>query len=440
MHEVAQEDELETVRKSLAKEKRLHERAKETIEELQSENKQLKKSTQREIATETSNAEQSAENEVRTQELVRDLTKEQKDKARAERALASAQTEWETTKAVLDDKLTQYKNRVRTLKDRLKETEASLEAAQAAIATAEAAPAKSTAVAPASRSVTIAAPPAAKQTKGRKRAAASLEPDAIALGTPGDAPTKRVRRGANVGEKSSFSITPFLNRTMNMAGEGSDDEAASAEEATPSAAAKKKPVSRKQPLATVSASEQNIKRAAPVAPSLKPPKITLQVVTEDPNEDALSPVKKTQPVVAAIPIPAEPVEDEEPQQPQQPIIRKQKTRKSLATFAAFTAEPAPETRKAKTGNKARKLGGLGKTLFDEEDDGAAPSGAAAALAKGGLFGGAKGKLGPLGGLAKGSSAFFGGMKGKAAAQRTEHGFTFSPLKKDRKAAGMSFLR
>ena len=100
-------------------------------------------------------------------------------------------------------------------------------------------------------------------------------------------------------------------------------------------------------------------------------------------------------------------------------------RKSLATFAAFAPEPEPEKKKP----KARKLGGLGKTLFDEEEDVAGGGGARSRA--GGLFG-SKGF--GLGGVRGAGSLLLGGGK------RSEDGFVFSPLKKERKGALASFLR
>lgn len=405
MAEVAQEDEMESLRKSLSKEKRLHERAKETIEELQAEVDELKKASARESAAETKKVEQTSEAEVRAQELARDLSKEQKEKTKAERALQKAQADWEASKAVLDDKLTQYKSRVRTLKDRLKETETSLEEAQAAAAKAAAA----AVVAPKAAK----AAPAAKQSK--KRNAGQMDPDATTLGTPGDAPAKRVRKGANVGEKSSFSITPFLNRTMSVAPDSPEGEEkaeaqsdAEPEAASPSATTAK--AAKKKPLQPVPSSKQNIKKPSLATATTKTTKIPLQVVEEE-DEDVTSP-KKTKPVA---------VEKEK---------KKPKMRKSLAMFATFNLEPEVEKKKP----KARKLGGLGKTLFDEEDDApnkAMPGGR-------GLFGGvAGGKMGPLvGGFGVRGSFLAGGRKGGV---RNEDGFMFSPLKKERKA-GASFLK
>ncbi|KAF4551360.1 Hypothetical protein D9617_13g098580 [Elsinoe fawcettii] len=407
MVEVAQEDEMEGLRKSLAKEKRLHERAKETIEELQTELDQLKKASAQSTAVETQKVEKNAEAEVRAQELARDLSKEQKEKTKVEKALQQAQTDFETNKAILEDKLTQYKNRVRTLKDRLRETETSLEQAQSAAASAAAA-------APKVAKSTAAAAKIATKAQGTKRGAAQMDPDATTLGTPGDAPAKRGRKGANVGEKSSFSITPFLNRTMSVAPDSPDaakDDGPSspiAEETSPSDASKSSSTAaaKKKPLQPVPHSKQNIKKPTTLTAGSKTTKIPLQVVEEE-DESAPSPKKN----------PSAPAEKP-----------KKKMRKSLAMFATFNLEPETAVEKKKP--KARKLGGLGKTLFDEEDD--AP---AKAMPGRGLFGGvAAGKMGPLaGGFARGS--FLGGPRGV----RNEDGFVFSPLKKERKA-GASFLK
>ena len=70
-----------------------------------------------------------------------------------------------------------------------------------------------------------------------------MDPDATTLGTPGDGPAaKRGKKAARgVGDKSTFSITPFLNKTTSVIQEEEDED----EEASPVAAAKQ----FKQPLA-----------------------------------------------------------------------------------------------------------------------------------------------------------------------------------------------
>lgn len=415
MHEVQQEDEMDQLRKSLAKEKRCHEKAKETIEEFQAELKEMKMSAQNGIASETKQAEKGAEKEVRMEELSRELATEKKEKTKCEKALQKQKTEFETTKTILDDKLTQYKNRVRTLKDRLKETEASLEEAKTVAANVAT-----------SKPSTLAVP--VVNHPGRKRDASSMDPDATTLGTPGFNPTKRARKGANVGEKSAFSITPFLNRTMNVDSdndkigeeekkdEGSDKEDEVMND-SPSAEVKASKVNdkkKKQPLQPISTSKQNVKKNNWTLGKTTTTKILLKPVEE---EDESSTNKDEQQVQEAT------------------RKSKPKIRKSLATFATFNFEPEPEKRAKKT----RKLGGLGKTLFDEEDDvpaKAIPGGNSTRGFFAGLGGG--NKIGPLAGGVGSKGGIFGSKK--TSLMRVDDGFMFSPLKRDRKTGGASFLK
>jgi len=396
MHDLAHEDELEGVRKSATREKRAREKAEETIEELKVELEEQKKAAQRKTTTETRKAEQDAETEVRSEELSRELSQEKKEKAKAERALQQAQINWEAQKAVLDDKLNQFRTKLRSTKDKLKETETALAEAQVQAAT------------------TAKAVKTAEVKISKKRNATQMDPDATALGTPGDGPTnKRSRKVAGVGDKSTFSITPFLNRTMSVAPESPVEEEeeeketaqglrlTSVSEAERSPSAKPQVIKKKQPLQPVSASKSNIKKTAPPK-KVKLPNLEM-VVEEDENSQG---------------------------QPKEPVLKpkqqkeRAKVRKSLATFATFNLEPEVEKK------KKRKLGGLGKTLFDEEDDVQKP------MPGRGLFAG--GRLGPLGGLGaatKGSFLIGGKKKGLLS---TDDGFQFSPLKKDKK--NMSFLK
>lgn len=111
---------------------------------------------------------------------------------------------------------------------------------------------------------------------------------------------------------------------------------------------------------------------------------------------------------------------------------KPKLRKSLADFETF--RPDAEVVKS----KKRKLGGLGKTLFDEEDEGgAAPAKGFGAGGKG-LFGmkgfggfGVKGVGKGAGGV---GSSFLGSSRpGATLLTATDgSGFCFSPLKRARR--------
>lgn len=421
-HDLAQEDTIDDLRKALTREKRLREKAEEAAETAQTDLEREKKSAQRKYAKEAKKAEQDAQVDVETEELRREIAQLQKERERAEKTFTKSQSDWDATKAILDDKLNQFRTKLKSTKEQLRESEAQLAEAQAA---AVAAPKQSTKTATTT-----------KQPK--KRSAAQMDPDSQKLGTPGnDKPAKRGRKVAAtaVGDKSTFSITPFLNRTMSIGGAPdsptSDAEANESEvEASPTAAALPTKKAKPVPLKEQPASKTNIKKATQPRKPKSAAKAALEKVVEEP-EPASQEAAPTKTTTSKVPLKTGEEEEE------QPIARKQKAkmRKSLATFAAFNLEPEPEKKQ-----KKRKLGGLGKTLFDEEDDVATkplPGGRTA-----GLFGNTK--LGPLAGGIKGS--FLGGSKGLLGAKKpgqalleTGDGFMFSPLKRDRKV-GASFLK
>lgn len=403
------------MRKALTREKRLREKAQEDLETAQTELEREKENAQRKNTTEAAKAEENASVQVETEELRRQLAKERKERERVEKTHQKTQSDWDATKAILDDKLNQFRTKLKSTKEKLKETETQLEDAQrSAAAGAISAP--------------VAAEKVIKQTK--KRSAAQMDPDSQKLGTPGNAkPAKKGRKAAAVGDKSTFSITPFLNRTMSVAPESPEQvEEASAEaaaqeseseiEAESPSAANVRPTTEAapKPLATVPASKSNIKKAKPAAEP-KPKKQTKKQALEQVIEEVEPASQEETTATTKVPtFKAKKTTDGETKP-------KPKQRKSLATFAAFTHEPEPEKKQ-----KKRKLGGLGKTLFDDEDD--APSKPLPGRG-GGLFGASR--LGPLaGGGVRGS--FIGGMgKKKGGLITADDGFMFSPLKKERKA-------
>ena len=227
-----------------------------------------------------------------------------------------------------------------------------------------------------------------------------------------------------LGDKSTFSITPFLNRTTSVAPETPDEQheqpAKPAEEAasndiaeaepTPTAPPKKalkKSVAPKPKALAPAASKANAKpRAGPARKKAAP---SLEVVAEEtPGADASQEKENIAPAGIKVPLGGEPKSKPKSLQP----------RKSLHDFASFNKEPAPEKKK----KNRKQLGDstlLGRTLFDEiEDDEAKPT---KPLPGRGLF--AARALGK-------SLGAKGGLKGPLMV--AEDGFQFSPLKKDRK--------
>lgn len=458
--EIEQEESMADMQKALTREKRLREKAEEVLENAQAELEREKKSLQKNLAKHVKQAEEDASFEVQLEEARRHMAAEKKEKERAERTFVKSQQDWEATKALLDDKLNQFRSKLKTTKEKLRETESELAQAHQAAVAAQSNP---NAAAPAKQSKKSAAPEA-KQTKKRK--AGEIDPDSQKLGTPGqDKPTKRGRKAAAVGDKSTFSITPFLNRTMSIApespasdkddaekaadsenGQDDDDDGNAEAEASPvTAKAKSSAKSKKNPLATVPASEENIKK--PTAPrSKKQPKTieTLERVEEE-EEPASQPTKepksksqkpskpaKEATTVTKIALKGGEQDDQETAPTGKQPKPKQKVRKSLATFTSFMLDPEPEEKR----QKKRKLGGLGKTLFDDDDDQASKP----LPGRNAIFGGARG-LGPFGALKGGS--ILAAARGPGLAKKKglieSDGFQFSPLKRNRGGADASIL-
>ncbi|KAF2436305.1 hypothetical protein EJ08DRAFT_674841 [Tothia fuscella] len=414
----------------------------------------------------------SAKLQQQVEELRKDLAIERKERQRADKALEKEQANFEAQKSTLNDKIATFRAKLKSTKEQLKDTEAELLKAQEALASRPAA--------------------AEKGAKNpRKRQVTQMDPDA-AIGTPGDmAPAKRGKKSSTTtmpGDKSTFSITPFLNRTtLSVAPESptSEKDASDAEpeapvavdaEGTPTAAPKKtsekaaaagaKP-REKKPLAPSTEKANRIPKTKRSTKSAS----TLAMVTEEQEEElpmdkpsapevdittAKTSYKETTTTTTVPLIPkTKPTKStkETTTTTTVPLIpktkptksTKEKPRKSLLSFAAFTDEPAATSKKSipkkrklgnTTGNTSLLGGGGkalfdGKTLFDEDDD---DKPAAKPIPGRGLFAGRQ--------LGKGSLfAGSGGKKGflqPVMAQQQEEGFSmFSPLKKDRKAAALA---
>lgn len=299
-----------------------------------------------------------------------------------------------------------------------------------------------------------------------------VDPD-TAIGTPGNhAPAKRGRKlggSSHVGDKSTFSITPFLNRTMSLApaspesekeaeppkkrkAEDDEDDEPDAdvgaeaeteveeEAGTPSVATKKskkpapapkEPKTKPKALAPASSAKQNrkppAKRSKAVVPTLE--KVTEESeIVEEPKKAAApetdqessenqpadsAPAYKEKTTTTTVPVALVPkLKSTSQKQP----------RKSLLSFAAFTDEPAPAEKKKKRKLLGANSSGLGKTLFDEEDGDKLPT---KPIPGRGLFG---------------KRNLLGGKRGAGNASlmvSDDAGFAFSPLKKDKKAAALA---
>jgi chromosome segregation ATPase len=334
------------------------------------------------------------------------LEEEKRERKKQEKEYTKTLAELQGRNTILDDKLSAFREKLRTTKEKLKEKEAQLERVERA----------------------QTAPPAKEATKAakniRKRTAASVEPDTM-LGTPGDAVSKRFKRGASVAamaETSNFSLTPFMNRTTANITAGSpivEEDEDEEENAAPIKAPKLKASKPLAPSASAKANPKPRKKTA------------LSSVLTSVDEETPDPSSTTNNAAAPTKIPLKDADNGTTTlKPKKDS--KAKPRKSLMSFANFTEDPAPEKK------KKRKLGGTnaGKTLFDEdgEDDALPQPAGLGALSSGkGLF--AARALGKSV-LGKGGNRPISGGFGAMS----EEAFAFSPLKKERRRVGDSILK
>ncbi|KAK1068047.1 hypothetical protein LTR12_005513 [Friedmanniomyces endolithicus] len=338
LEEAQQNTQIEDVRGDLLQEKKAKQKIEDAFENLQKELKRERKAAARAAKVADGNA---AVNE-QAEELSQELAKEKKALVVAERAAKQAAEEFEAQRALLDDKLTRSRDKLRSMREKLSEMEAELAAAHATASTTTEPPGK--------------APAATKNTK--KRTAARIDADANALGTPGDGPAaKRKRKAAPaVGDKSTFSITPFLKRTTSAAPESADEKSGDDGEASPAPTKK-----TKQPLAVQPVSNTNVPpKKAPAQRTAKATPALAVVTEEEPAEDVHAQGQEN----AGKPVVTMKIKTKVVDGPDEtnPVKKKPKIRKSIHEFASFAAgadEPV---------KKKRKLGGLGRTLFDEEEE------------------------------------------------------------------------
>ena len=399
---------LDELRSELEQEKALRVKAEKALKRAGSDNAEVEQ-LREELELEQK-ARQKAEKALKKTSLQTDqaddaqkvLEEEKRERKRQEKEYTKTLAELQGRNTILDDKLSAFREKLRTTKEKLKEKEAQLERVERA----------------------QTAPPAKEATKAkniRKRTAASVEPDTM-LGTPGDAVAKRFKRGASVAamaETSNFSLTPFMNRTTANITAGSpivEEDEDEEEDAAPIKAPKLK---ASKPLAPAASAKANPKPRKKTA--LSSVLTSVDEETPDPSSTAAAPTKIPLKDADNGTTALKPKKDS-----------KAKPRKSLMSFANFTDDPAPEKK------KKRKLGGTnaGKTLFDEdgEDDALPQPAGLGALSSGkGLF--AARALGKSV-LGKGGNRPISGGFGAMS----EEAFAFSPLKKERRRIGDSILK
>lgn len=385
------------------------------IEELRQELEQEKQERQKAEKTSMKGMQQGGS---QVDEVKKALEEEKREHKKQQKEYAKTLAELHGRNTVLDDKLAAFREKLRSTKEKLKEKEAELERVDRA---QTAPPTKAAAAA-------VSKKPA---KNARKRLAVTAEPETN-LGTPGDGfPAKKAKRGTSVsamGDTSTFSLTPFLNRTGNVAPaspiaeeEEEEEEEAVQEEPTPTAQPKKAPKNIAQLKAKALAPAPSNKANAKVLGRKKAGTPALEMVAEEASELSHNQSKDNS-ENAPITAPLKDADDGPSTKPK-PVVPKFKPRKSLMSFATFAEEPAAEKK------KKRKLGAsAGKTIFDAEDGEDVAPLKPVGVSKGLFAARALGKsvLGK-----QGQRPISGGFN-----MLSEEAFTFSPLKKDRRGASI----
>ncbi|KAL1597337.1 hypothetical protein SLS60_008921 [Paraconiothyrium brasiliense] len=427
------EAEVEQLREELVREKsariaaeKANEKSSERdarIDELQQQLDQEKRERQRLEKANKKSQQSSQQSDGIADELKTVLEEEKRERKQQEKEYTKTVSELQNKNTILDDKLTAFREKLRSTKEKLKQKEEELERVSRAQTVPPAKAVRETSV---------------KPTKNvRKRMAASVEPETN-LGTPGNGiPAKKTKRGISataIGDTSNFSLTPFLNRTaISVPGETiveeEDDEEASAndaEGATPTAPPNKAAAPPK--IKALAPSASNKANAKPGARK-KTTAPVLDVVAEEASH--LSSKDNSENLLPAVTVPLKTTDGPSKEPTKSKLVPKVKARKSLMSFATFMDEPAAEKK------KKRKLGGasgLGKTLFDDDEEAEEEAPAKPKSSKGLFAARALGKAG----LGKGAGRPISGGYN----MMSDEGFTFSPLKKDRRAGnpGASFLK
>ncbi|KAH0538486.1 hypothetical protein FGG08_004935 [Glutinoglossum americanum] len=375
-----------------------------------------KRAAQRVLTKGGKENEQDLKLQAQLDSLRQELSKEKRGRERAEREAKKGSDDWESKKAVLESKLEATKGKLRAAKDQLKEKETELQQAQAAAARAASTQVQNTTT-------------ASKNPRKRPVAPSSVQDT---IGTPGDGAAKgrrAAKRNAGTaalpGDKSTFSMTPFLNRTASIAPESpprqQEEEGKEGEEEDEEEegnAAKERGGDGREGTVAQESDGPDEDNSPSKAPKMRAAKGTSKKKTNPASGNPLTATNAGKSNVlgkrsAAAPVLEKVVEEnDENAPPGKEATATKPAKKATVLFSSIMDVPEPKKKK-------RKIlgGGPGKTLFDDDDAERAKPGKS-------LFGGAKG----FAGLSKGG---LGGSKGKAMVG----GFgEISPLKKDKKSA------
>ena len=172
------------------------------VSTLQVELENEKRSTQRWVAKEGKSHMEDSILEARLEAVEAELAKEKREKQNVDR-------EAQKSRALFDNKITVYESRLDAFRSKLKSTKDSLKDMQMELQKSQI-----NGIQPVSTAVSSALIP----RNTRKRTASEMDADTV-IGTPGDliAIKGNKTKLTMPGEKSTFSITPFLNKTASVA-------------------------------------------------------------------------------------------------------------------------------------------------------------------------------------------------------------------------------
>lgn len=337
---------------------------------------------------------QTEENKYKDQidALNRELAAERKERQRIERESAQFAAESQAKNEVMVSRLDAFRTKLKSTKEQLKEAQENAKLAQ--ITNNE------------THDFRRPEKPGPGPCGGlRKRKAGMIEPDTT-VGTPGDAPAaKRGKRTSTLpGDKSMFSTTPFLNRTMSVAPESPNSDRAQS------------PIVSANEQAIPSARRVEIQRdPAPPATASGPGEQAPNMSTSNVKgrKSSLNPTRQTQ-APSRKPLVSTTLE----------LVAEESDGQAISRETVGNAKITIEAKK-----KKRKLLGnnMSKTLFDED------GGEAASLKRG--IGGYSRPMKALGRNTLGSGI---GVVKLGVMEPTTGVGGFSPLKKDRRA-GTSFI-
>ena len=374
-------------------------------------------------------------------DLKKEVSKLQKEVQKSQRESIKKHSDLESQKDVLESKLDAFRTKLRTTKEQLKEAQDELEKSQAAKM------AQSAELTKARLAGRMAPPPSIGPANPRKRGVARFDPD-MTIGTPGQGvAAKKQRVSVSIGDKSTFSMTPFLIRTtMSILPETPSEEVAEDQDRDETEASPEEEM-RKQMDSIIEEAEAEAaqKKAAKEARD----KMRPVAKTTTKAKPAAEAKKSTQPLKESTASKANKVvqkpalekvveEEDSAEQPTKFVLDPvPKSEKQLTTTNASDEENNnPDDKPAKP---QRDLKRKRPNIFDEDDDAlpaepakskkiktlkslSKPSGSGAALS---------GVVGNISLLGAGTNLGAGGAKARKTFAE------FSPLKKNRPAASVA---